>query len=218
MRPFKYVLTTYEAVDVDQVAAAQAITALTAMTLTADTLDIPRPLTIVSAADESDNVFYIRGTGPKGQVQEEAVAGVDTGTAQSVLSWATITEVIPQIAGSGNVSLGIATEVPTPWYPLDYPGKEFVVSLKATVVGTLATGYRFETYEGKLSRGVHSGSKFDLIHPIDTSLAFDLMGGTPVKVSAVQNLVRPCTAVRLVCLEALDAAESITFEVLQGSG
>lgn len=216
-RPYRYTLTTYETVDVDQVAVAQAITALTPMTLLAPTLDIPRPITIVSAADESDNLFHIVGTGPKGGQIRETIAGVNAGTAESRYSYASITSVTPKIAGSGNVSLGIATLVPTPWHPVDPRSGEYTVNVLVT--GTLVTGYNIQGYHGRLGHGgpvpqKHRGEIWDIAAPIDPAEAVEVVATATVSARTVIN--GQFTALRLMCEEALDTGEKIVFEVLEG--
>jgi hypothetical protein len=122
--------------------------------------------------------------------------------------------VTPLNNGAGNVSVGIATAVPTPWHVVDYTRDEFNVTVNAIVIGTLATGYRIEAYHNQLGREDPYGTIWDMYAPIDPANAVIVVAAATA--SARSQIVAPCTALRLVCLEALGAGESIRLEILQG--
>jgi hypothetical protein len=215
----------YAATDVDFVAVAQtpaaggeqALTLVSAVV----TMDTPRQVSIVSAADESGRVFLITGTRRDGKQVVEAIVGAAIGTVTTVQAFATVTEILVDGDTTGAVSAGIVTVVSTSWFPLDYIRNPVNVGMVITVGAAVADLTVELTLSNLLSRrgndpqptvGTHLGSKFKLFYPTVNAIDHDTM----VNVVADQsgNIAFPVNALRLVSNAALTTA-SVFLEVLQ---
>lgn len=222
MRPYRYVLGQYAAADADAVATAQTVAAGVPFALNGvmgGALDVPRTLLFTFAGNETGNRFSIKGKGPKGNLIFDTVAGNNASTVECRALFAEVLEIVAERACANDVEVGTVDTVPTPWVPLDHDRPEFNVGLNAVVVGEFdAGGYEIQAYQGVLASQSHVWDRFDIVHPIDPALAMNITeGGTVAEESSFGQMVKPATAVRLRCTEALGAGESITFEVLQGN-
>lgn len=70
------------------------------------TLDKARRVLITSVGNDSGITFTITGTDINGNVQSEVLTGPNATTAQSVLSYKTVTSIVASGASAGNVSVG----------------------------------------------------------------------------------------------------------------
>ncbi len=230
MRQSVLQIDPYVATDVDAVATSQTPAAGGEQALTLDgafasggvaTMDTPRQVSIVSAADDSGRVFLITGTSRKGSQVVEAIVGAAIGTVATVQAFATVTEILVDDDTAGAVSAGIVTVVSTSWYPIDYIRNPVNVGLALTVGAAVADLTVELTLTNLLSRrgndplptvGHHLGSKFKLIYPVVNAIDHDSL----VNVTADQsgNVAFPVTALRLVSNAALTTA-SVFLEVLQ---
>ena len=230
MRQSVLQIDPYVATDVDAVATSQTPAAGGEQALAIDgafasggvaTMDTPRQVSIVSAADDSGRVFLITGTSRKGSQVVEAIVGAAIGTVTTVQAFATVTEILVDDDTAGAVSAGIVTVVSTSWYPIDYIRNPVNVGLALTVGAAVADLTVELTLSNLLSRrgndpqptvGHHLGSKFKLIYPVVNAIDHDSL----VNVTADQsgNIAFPVTALRLVSNAALTTA-SVFLEVLQ---
>lgn len=101
------------------------------------TLDTPRLVIITSAADETGVVFTVVGTDGSGQPQTEAVTGVDTGAASTLLNFKTVESVTTDGATTGAVQIGTSAVAHSRWVRFDDYAGDAQVALQATVVGTV---------------------------------------------------------------------------------
>ncbi len=87
-------------------AAVSAAGALTGLLVTA--LDVPRALTILSAADDSGITFTVLGKDAYGNAVSETITGASAapGTAAGKKAFSTITSITASGAAAGNVSVG----------------------------------------------------------------------------------------------------------------
>jgi hypothetical protein len=94
--------------DADIIAASQAGTANTALTLTASpyTLDTFRRVIVTSAGNDTGIYFTIVGTNSSGMPVTENLTGASGGAAQTAYDWLTITSVTPSGNTDGNVTVG----------------------------------------------------------------------------------------------------------------
>jgi len=216
----------YAVTDVDFVAVSQTPAAggEQALTLTGSpvTMDTPRQVSIVSAADETGRVFLITGTRRDGKLQIEAIVGGNTTTVTTVQAFATVTEILVDGDTTGAISAGIVTVVTTNWFPLDYIRNPVNVGLVITVTPTAVADLTVElTLSNLLSRrgndplptvGHHLGSKFKLIYPVVNPIDHDSLVNETADVSG--NIAFPCTALRLKSNAALTLAP-VFLEILQ---
>ena len=220
-----YAATDVDAVSVAQTPAAGGEQALTITGLFASggvaTMDTPRQVSIVSAADESARVFLITGTSRKGSQVVEAIVGAAIGTVTTVQAFATVTEILVDDDTAGAVSAGIVTVVSTSWYPLDYIRNPVNVGLVLTVGAAVANITIELTLTNLLSRrgndplptvGHHLGSKFKLFYPTVNAIDHDTMVNLIADTSG--NIAFPVNALRMTSNAALTTA-SVLLEVLQ---
>ncbi len=231
MRQSVLQIDPYAATDVDAVALAQTPAAGGEQALTINglfaaagvaTMDTPRQVSIVSAADESGRVFLITGTRRDGVQVVEAIVGAAIGTVTTVQAFATVTEILVDDDTAGAVSAGIVTVVTTSWYPLDYIRNPVNVGLVITVVGAAVADLTVElTLTNLLSRrgndplptvGHHLGSKFKLFYPTVNPIDHDSMVNVTADESG--NIAFPANALRLKSNAAL-TGDSVFLEVLQ---
>tara|TARA_R100001369_G_scaffold14631_1_gene29321 strand:+ start:708 stop:1331 length:624 start_codon:yes stop_codon:yes gene_type:complete len=73
------------------------------------TMDSPRNVTILSAADDSGITFTVTGTDESNVAQTEVITGVDDATATGSSFFKTVTQIATSAASTGNVSAGSGT-------------------------------------------------------------------------------------------------------------
>lgn len=128
MRP-KHVTYTIAAYDDDGVCAAQTRGTAGALTLngalvssSVATFAIPRHVLITAVSDEHLVNFVLVGTDRYDRALTETIAGPTAGaTVTTVSNFKTITSVTVSAALTGNVKVGSANALETPWIPLDVP-------------------------------------------------------------------------------------------------
>lgn len=184
MRQNVFTISPYAITDVDAVATSQTPAAGGIQALAIDgafasggvaTMDTPRQVTIVSAADESARRFLITGTRPDGKQIQEAIAGAAIGTAITVNAFATVTEILVDADTAGAVSAGTTIVVTTSWHPMDYIRNPVNIGINI-IIGAATADLTVElTLSNLMSRkgnaptpphSAHLGSKFDLIYPV----------------------------------------------------
>lgn len=230
MRPRIYEIGQYAGADTAAIAALQTVTAGTPMTLTSSpyVADVPRTVSITSAADESGNRFSIRGKGPKGNEIYDTVTGANAGTAESTKVFSEVLSITPEVDGSGNVSAGIVDVVPTPWFPVEYAYQDISIGILLEVVGTVTAGATLEATMDQLGyndrspiRGGHHGTVFDIVSPISNieDITNEILGAADVgsDTRLTGAVTRPITAIRAKSNEALGADELVRFQLIQGS-
>lgn len=128
MRP-KHVTYTIAAFDDDGVCTAQTLAGAGALTLDGAlvssgvaTFAIPRHVLITAVADEHLINFVITGSDRYDRALTETIAGPTAGaTVTTTSNFKTITSVTVSAALTGNVKVGNANALETPWIPLDVP-------------------------------------------------------------------------------------------------
>jgi len=73
------------------------------------TMDSPRNVTILSAADDSGITFTVTGTDESNVAQTEVITGADSTTATGSSFFKTVTQIATSAASTGNVSAGSGT-------------------------------------------------------------------------------------------------------------
>lgn len=92
---------------------------------------------ITSAADESGRTFTITGTDDLDRSVVEAVTGVDTGVAESVAYFKTISGITTDDDTTGAITVGPVDEVVSRTIPLNWRKDEFLIGLGIDVTGTI---------------------------------------------------------------------------------
>lgn len=100
------------------------------------TLDTPRLVLITTTADDSANKFTVTGTDWAGSPISEAVTGTNNSTSGTVLSYATVTSVVPTATAAGAVTIGTNGVAYSPWVRLD-PWANSYISIQCTASGTV---------------------------------------------------------------------------------
>lgn len=106
----------------DNVAASQAVTAATTLTLETLAADLgsPAQLVLETNADFTGVTFTVTGTDANGNVISEVIQGVDTTTAESVLYYASVTSIVSSGGVvAGTVQVGTTGDVTSRWVRLD---------------------------------------------------------------------------------------------------
>lgn len=149
MRPRKITIAP-DALDANGICESQTPAAGGVQTLTINgdlatagvaTMDVARRIGITSAADETSRTFTVTGTDRYGNAISEAVAGVDTAVASTVLNFLTVTSVTVDDDTAGAITVGTTGALESAWIPVS----RFADSW--TLEGVLSTG-------GSLSWGV----------------------------------------------------------------
>ncbi len=97
------------------------------------TMDVPRRVIIVAAANESTKTFTITGTDYSGSVVSETLTGLSASTGVSVLSYATVTSVTISAAATGAITVGTNTIADSAWVRFDeYSLPQVAVQLSVT--------------------------------------------------------------------------------------
>ena len=230
MRQNVFTISPYATTDVDAVATAQTPAAGGIQALTLDgvfasggvaTMDTARQVTIVSAADETARRFLITGTRPDGKQIQEAVAGVNAGTAITVNAFATVTEILVDDDTAGAVSAGITVVVTTSWHPTDYIRNPVNIGI-IIIIGAATADLTVElTLSNLMSRrgndpiptvGTHVGSVFDLIYPTVNPIDHDTL--INVTADASGNVAFPITGIRLKS-NVIVVTNDVTMEFAQ---
>lgn len=100
------------------------------------TLDVARRVIFVSGGNDSGITFTITGTNWSGQIISETVTGANVGTANTVLSYKTVTSVTHTGSVAGTLTIGTNGVADSPWVRLDeYAFPQ--VSLQIDVTGTV---------------------------------------------------------------------------------
>ena len=108
--------------DNNNVAASQAVTAATTLTLEAGaaSLGSPAQLVLETNADFSGVTFTITGTDANGNVISEIIAGPDTTTVNSVLYYASVTSITSDGGvEAGTAQVGVTGTVTSRWARMD---------------------------------------------------------------------------------------------------
>lgn len=103
-------------------------------------------LTIISAADESSNVFTIEGTDQAGRTWITSVAGVNAGTVTVQIPFVRINvDGISMLNNSsGSISIGISTQNATVWIPLDRRRQYFAIGMDVFLSASASLNYTVE--------------------------------------------------------------------------
>ncbi len=148
MRPRNLTISPYGAADADGIATSQTPAAGGIQAFTLDgafatggvaTLDIPRQVQILGAADESARTYSVTGTNRKGNSITEALAGLAAGASRTVRAFKTVTEILIDDDSAGAIQIGTGTDVETDWLPLDYLQTPFEVGLGVVIQSGSAT-------------------------------------------------------------------------------
>lgn len=108
--------------DNNNVAASQAVTAATTLTLEAGaaSLGSPAQLVLETNADYTSVTFTITGTDANGSVISETMTGPNSTTKNSVLYYASITSITSSGGvGGGAVQVGVTGDVTSRWARMD---------------------------------------------------------------------------------------------------
>lgn len=108
--------------DNNNVAASQAVTAATTLTLEAGaaSLGSPAQLVLETNADFSGVTFTITGTDANGNVISETLTGPNATTVNSVLYYASVTSITSDGGvGGGTVQVGVTGDVTSRWVRMD---------------------------------------------------------------------------------------------------
>ena len=222
MRPRILSVEPYGAADPNGIATAQQPAAGGVQAFTLDgvfatggvaTLDIPRQVSILAAADESARFYSVTGTNGKGNTIHESLPGRAAGSGVTVKRFKTVTEILIDDDSAGTIQIGTFESVDTDWLPLDYLQKDFQVGLGVIIKGGSAgiiakvelTLSNLLDYQGEdivPGRGQHVAGPggdgqfsrlLQFIEPVDHDT---LVGVTGVGVTS-GNIAFPVRAVRL---------------------
>jgi hypothetical protein len=162
------------------------------------TLDVARNVTITTAADEEARTFTVTGYDRRGNAISEAVAGVDTGVAQTVKNFLTVTSVTVDGDTTGAVTVGSG----------DVDGVPLIVNPNAGRVGfqfNLDTaGAASMAMEKTLGDVINQGE-----HGVDWTASAS--GKTTIFAGVVSM---PCTAVRFSA-SSITSGATFDYHVLQ---
>ncbi len=230
MRQNVFTISPYATTDVDAVATSQTPAAGGIQALTLDgvfasggvaTMDTPRQVTIVAAADESARRFLITGTRPDGKQIQEAIAGAAIGTTLTVNAFATVTEILVDADTAGAVSAGTTVVVTTSWHPMDYIRNPVNIGI-IIIIGAATADLTVElTNSNLMSRrgndpiptvGHHLGSVFDLLYPTVNPIDHDTL--VNVLADASGNVAFPITGIRLKS-NVIVVTNDVTMEFTQ---
>jgi len=230
MRQNVFTISPYATTDVDSVATSQTPAAGGEQELTIDgvfasggvaTMDTPRQVTIVAAADESARLFLITGTRPDGKTVQEVIAGAAIGTTQTVQAFATVTSILVDDDTAGAVSAGTTVIVTTSWHPVDYIrnpvnlGIIIIVGAATadlTVELTLSNLMSWKGNSPEPPHSAHAGSKFGRIYPTVNPIDHDTL--VNVIADASGNVAFPITGIRLKS-NAIVVTNDVTMEFAQ---
>lgn len=103
------------------------------------TLDLARSVRITSAGNDSSITFTIAGTDWAGSAISEVVTGSNGSTADSVLSFKTVTSIATSAAVATTVTIGTNTLARSPWVRLDPAYASMAqVGIQCVVTGTVS--------------------------------------------------------------------------------
>lgn len=111
--------------------------AVTVGTYGAATLDVARQVIITSAGNDSAISFAITGTDWAGSTISETLTGANAGVATSVLSYKTITSVVPSGAVASTLTIGTNTVASSPMIYFDPLATQGPVSIQCNASGTV---------------------------------------------------------------------------------
>jgi hypothetical protein len=230
MRPRTIRISPYAVADpngisISQTPAAGGVQNLTITGVLASggvaTLDIPRQVVIDSNGNDSARLFYIEGTGAKGNFMAEAVVGGNATSVETVQAFKTVTRVSVDGNTASTVVVGTGTIVYSNWFPLDYLSPQFKVSLALQCSLCTTPKFTVETTSSDILRRRGSGTSrvdvqndFDLIYPPFTKFDHDTL--VDKIADATGNLNFPVMAVRLKSVQVFTAAQA-QLEVIQAS-
>lgn len=109
------------------------------------TMDIPRRVSITSAADDSGRAFTVYGRDRNANAIQEDVTGANAGAAETTLDFKTVTRVAVDAATAGAVTVGTSDTLSGPWIPVDRFG-DAEITLRGVVTGTINWGVQ-QSYE-----------------------------------------------------------------------
>ena len=143
MQPIVKIVGPLAAADADGICLSQTPLAAGALTLNGAlvsggvaVISPPAQVTITTVADESARTFTIVGTDQSGNAISETIAGPDTTTGTSVLTYSTVTSVTVDDATADAVTVGSAQSGSSPWVALD-PWAFPQVAIQCGVSGTV---------------------------------------------------------------------------------
>lgn len=221
-----YAAADANAVSVSQTPAAGGVQNLTITGVLASggvaTLDVPRQVVITPVGDESARLFYVEGTGNKGNFLAEAIVGGNAAATETVQAFKTVTRVsIDADTDNGAVEVGTGTIVFSNWFPLDYLSPQFKVSLALQCSLCTTPKFTVETTLSNILRRRGSGATevdvlndFDLIYPPFILHDHDTL--VDQTADATGNLAFPVRAIRLKSVQVFTVAEA-QLEVIQAS-
>jgi len=203
MRPKVLNLAPTVDADADGVAESQTPAAGGAQSLTLDgtlvsggvaTFDIPRRVAITSAADETARTFTVTGTDRFGNSISEAITGLDTAAASSLLDFATVTAITTDDDTTGAITAGTTGVASSAWFVPDRFADEFNIGIGCNVSGT--ANYDIEvTYDNLLAA---TFSPSDLVtvfnHGDLVNETTDQHGSQTVPVAGIRVTVNSFTA------------------------
>lgn len=100
-------------------------------------LDTPRQVLITTNDDETAAVFTITGTDWAGDSISEAVAGVSSATAASVLSYLTVTSITISVTAGAAITVGTNGVASSPWIRMD-EWANLPITIQCVVTGTVS--------------------------------------------------------------------------------
>lgn len=106
----------------DNIAASQAVTTATSLTLAALAADLGSPAQIIleTSGNYSGILFTVVGTDANGNTISETLAGPNSGSVESVLYYASITSITSAGGvGGGTVQVGTTGDVTSRWVRMD---------------------------------------------------------------------------------------------------
>ncbi len=102
------------------------------------TLDAARHVIITSGADDTGITFTLSGYDGENNPISEAITGVDTAAAESVLDYKVITSVTVSGATASTVEIGTNTVAGSPWVRFDGLAANSQVAIQCDVSGTVS--------------------------------------------------------------------------------
>lgn len=121
MQPITVVVGPLATANTTIVADAQSVNAATNLTLVSSpvVLDTARQIQLASDADETGTNFTIYGTTYSGQPISEILAGPNATSANTILDFATVTQIATSNATAGNVTVGTSNVAHSRWVRMD---------------------------------------------------------------------------------------------------
>lgn len=154
------------------------------------TMDVPRHVSITSAADETGRTFTVTGTDRYGNAISEEITGADTAAANGTRNFATVTEVLVDDDTAGAITVGSADEAEGPWIPLDHYRETFSASLLGKISAGASLTYGVEyTLSEVNSPGFQEDDAIAQAHATVTAKTADFAGSQDLPIDALRLAV-----------------------------